>query len=61
MEDLEEALRNVDVFCRILVEKILEDNGSSQNVVVEPVEKLLKKKHVVKESLGSVSFDTPTA
>ena len=53
MEDLEEALRNIDVFCRVLVKKIVEDADYSQGVVVEPVEKLLRRKYIAEEHLES--------
>jgi hypothetical protein len=53
MEDFEEALHNIDVFCRVLVEKIVEDDNYSQNIVVEPVEKLVRRKYSVEEHLGS--------
>ena len=51
MEDFEEALRNIDIFCRILVKKIVEDENCSQKIVVEPIEKLLKRKYIIEESL----------
>jgi hypothetical protein len=53
MEDLEEALRNIDVFCRILVKKIVEDDDSSKSVTVEPIGNLLKSKYVIEKSLES--------
>lgn len=53
MKDLEEALRNIDVFLRTLVKKIVEDEDCSQNIVVEPVENLLRRKYIIEESLGS--------
>jgi hypothetical protein len=53
MEDLEEALHNIDVFCRVLVKKIVEDADYSQGVVVEPIEKLLRRKYIVEEHLES--------
>jgi hypothetical protein len=53
MEDFEEALRNIDVFCRTLVKKIVEDDDSSQRITVEPMENLLRRKYLIEESLGS--------
>lgn len=49
MEDLEEALRNIDVFCRTLVKKIAEDENYTQNITVEPIENLLRKKNIAEE------------
>jgi len=45
MDDLEEALRNIDVFCRILVKKLV--NTEDGNIVVEPIEKFLYRKNIV--------------
>lgn len=53
MEDFEEALRNIDIFCRILVKKIVEDEDCTQNIVVEPIENLLRRKYVIEESQES--------
>jgi hypothetical protein len=44
MDKIEEALRNVDVFCRVLVRKMVDEEKG--NVAVEPIEKLLFKKAV---------------
>ncbi|MEM2093066.1 MAG: hypothetical protein QXE16_02155 [Candidatus Bathyarchaeia archaeon] len=54
MDDFEEALRNIDVFCRVLVEKLAESEKESEdgNVPVEPIENLLKRKYTVEESIG---------
>jgi len=49
MENLEEALRNIDVFCQTLVKKIAEDENCPQNITVDPIENLLRRKHVIKE------------
>lgn len=50
MENLEEKLRNIDIFCRVLVRKIVEDeNESEKDMVVEPMEKLLRRKYIVEE------------
>lgn len=53
MEDFEEALRNIDIFCRILVKKIVEDEDCTQNIVVEPIENLLRRKYIIEESQES--------
>jgi len=45
MNDFEEALRNIDVFCRILVEKLADNEDS--NIVVEPIERLLYRKNII--------------
>lgn len=50
MEDLEEKLQNIDVFCRVLVKKIVENEDEFENDrVVEPIERLLRRKYKVKE------------
>jgi hypothetical protein len=54
MEDFEEALRNIDVFCRTVVKKIVENENSSPNIAVEPIENLLRKKYVMEEKLESI-------
>lgn len=53
MEDFEEALRNIDIFCRILVKKIVEDEDCTQNIVVEPIENLVRRKYIIEESQES--------
>jgi hypothetical protein len=53
MEHFEEALRNIDIFCRILVKKIVEDENCSQDIVVEPIENLLRRKYIIEESQES--------
>jgi len=54
MEDLEEALRNIDVFCRVLVEKMVEDeNEKTRNIAVEPIENLFRRKYVIEEHSNS--------
>ena len=50
MNDFEEALRNVDVFCKILAKKIsASETESAGNVSLEPMEKLLYRKNVLSE------------
>jgi hypothetical protein len=47
MDELEEALRNIDVFCRVLVKKIAEgENGEYNNISLEPIENLLRRKYI---------------
>jgi hypothetical protein len=45
MNDFEEALRNIDVFCRVLVKKLVDNEDS--NIVMEPMEKLLYGKNTI--------------
>ena len=50
MDGLEEALCNIDIFCKVLVEKIVQnERGIETNVNIEPMEKLLRAKYVIKE------------
>ncbi|MGB9671922.1 MAG: hypothetical protein ACPL0C_07080 [Candidatus Bathyarchaeales archaeon] len=52
MSSFEEALRNIDVFCKVLVKKLIEsDDEERNNIVVEPMEKLLYKKYVISEQI----------
>lgn len=53
MSDFEEALRNIDAFCKILVQKMLDENQPENNTPVEPMEKLLLRKYIVEESSAS--------
>lgn len=47
----EEAIRNIDVFCKVLAKKIVESLKEGENcsdqIPVEPIEKLLKRKYVI--------------
>jgi len=45
MDNLEEALRNIDVFCRVLVKKLVDNED--RNIVVEPMERLLYRKNII--------------
>lgn len=52
MDDFEEALRNIDVFCKVLVKKMIESENGNENEIslpVEPIEKLLRRKYVIEE------------
>lgn len=54
MDDFEEALRNIDVFCRVLVKKMVETEDEHENsVTVEPMEKLLLRKYIIEEHVES--------
>lgn len=54
MDDFEEALRNIDVFCRVLVKKIIESEKETEGcAIVEPIEKLLRRKHLIEEKIES--------
>lgn len=54
MDDFEEALRNIDVFCKVLVRKMIKDENEAENkIVVEPIENLLQRKYVIEEHLES--------
>jgi hypothetical protein len=52
VDDLEEALRNIDIFCKTLVNKMVE-NEENGNIVLEPIEKLLQRKYVIEEHSDS--------
>ncbi|MEM2419977.1 MAG: hypothetical protein QXL38_03210 [Candidatus Bathyarchaeia archaeon] len=55
MNDFEEALRNIDIFCKVLAKKIIESEKENGNrAIVEPVEKLLRRKYVVYEENASI-------
>ena len=46
MDNFEEALRNIDVFCKVLVKKMLEnENETAKSTDIEPMEKLIRKKY----------------
>jgi len=50
MIDLDEALRNIDVFCRVLVKKLVDnENEQAETTSLEPIENLLRKKYIVEE------------
>lgn len=54
MDDFEEALQNIDVFCRVLVKKLVEnENERDNNIVMEPMEKLLLRKYIIEEQVES--------
>ena len=56
MENLEESLCYIDVFCRTLVKKIAEDENCPQNITVEPIENFLRRKHITEEHADSNTF-----
>lgn len=45
MNNFEDALANIDVFCKVLVRKMIEDEDCSAEP--EPIENLLRKKYAV--------------
>lgn len=52
MDDFEEALANIDIFCKTIVKKMLEDDEEqNSNVTMEPMERLLLRKSVIEENL----------
>jgi len=52
MDDFEEALRNIDVFCKVLIKKMIESEKQSEgNIAVEPMEKLLRRKYLIEEKI----------
>lgn len=52
MDNFEETLRNIDVFCKILVNKMLEGGNECESyAVVEPMEKLLRRKYIIEERI----------
>lgn len=54
MDDFEEALKNIDIFCKTLVKKMTEEeNEQKDDTVVEPMEKLLLRKYVIEENSES--------
>jgi len=52
MNDFEEALRNIDIFCKVLVNKIVE-NEENNEITVEPIEHLVYKKYIISEQMES--------
>jgi HSP20 family molecular chaperone IbpA len=54
IDDLENALKNIDVFCKALVEKLVEDEDKAEkNITFESIEKLLRKKDGTEEAFES--------
>lgn len=52
MSSFEEALRNIDVFCKVLVKKLIESEAEERSdIIVEPMEKLLYKKYIISEQI----------
>ncbi len=59
MSDLEEALRNIDVFCKTVVQKLVEHEDESVNTInAEPIENLLRRKYVIEERFEHDSSTT---
>jgi hypothetical protein len=61
MGDFEEALRNIDVYCRVLAKKLIDDEEqASSNITIEPIEDLLRRKYFVqKEETETKSIEPP--
>ena len=56
MTRFEEALQNIDIFCKVLVSKMLEDPAEpGHNIFIEPMEKLLLRKQAVEQLSDSSS------
>lgn len=53
MSALDDALRNIDVFCKVFVKKMLEDEGEYTSAI-EPMESLLRKKAASMEKADTV-------
>jgi len=52
MDDLGEALKNIDIFCRAVVGKMIEKENEGENTpTVEPIEDLFKRKYVIEQHL----------
>lgn len=48
MSDFEEALRNIDVYCRVLAKKMIDaEKQEGSNIIVQPIEDLLRRKYIV--------------
>jgi hypothetical protein len=57
MDDLEEALENIDVFCRTLAEKLAnKENGKIDDPPFEPIEHLLREKYFSAERTEPISL-----
>lgn len=52
MDDFEEALQNIDIFCKTLVNKMVQDEENS-GLIVEPIESLLQRKYIIEEHFES--------
>ncbi len=49
MDNFEEALRNIDIFCKVLAKKMTENDENHENTIIEPMEKLLQRKYIIEE------------
>jgi len=52
MSEFEEALRNIDVFCKVLVEKIIREEEKT-DINIKPIEHLVYKKYIISEQMDS--------
>jgi hypothetical protein len=51
VDKFEEALNNIDIFCKTLVKKMLQDDDEqTSNITIEPMEKLLIRKNIIEEN-----------
>lgn len=56
MDNFEEALRNIDGFCKVLVKKMPKNTAELENkIIVKPIENPLPKKSTANEPLETVS------
>ncbi|MEM3719565.1 MAG: hypothetical protein QXD45_06050 [Candidatus Bathyarchaeia archaeon] len=58
MDNFEEALKNIDVFCKVLAEKIVENFKKEEckeanEIPIEPMERLLRRKYNYEERFES--------
>jgi hypothetical protein len=54
MDDFETALQNIDIFCKVLVKKIIGDeNEPEKDFAIEPLENLIRRKYTFEEHLAS--------
>jgi hypothetical protein len=59
MGDFEEAIRNIDVYCRVLAKKIVEaEKQENTNIMIEPIEDLLRRKYFAPKE-ETKSIETP--
>jgi len=50
MGDFEEAIRNIDVYCRVLAKKIIDaEKEEDTSTMIEPIEDLLRRKYIVQK------------
>ncbi len=57
MTDFDDALRNIDVYCKVLAKKIVEEE--SADLKIEPIENLMRRKYIVDEKAEAESSRPP--